>query len=243
MKEQEYQSKFFLTGFLLASALIIYITMVFVMLLLAMIISSVNSIMFSFIVEILICLAYFYSLHRFERKQSYSKMVLWYVLTICLLGLLISSICYLSVVVMAVLSMYAIPVVAIPLTAILGYIVVTEIYSVVALLASSFELREIEQRKFPTIYLLTVVTLFVISYVFKDIAYYSVTTTVTTIIGILLSTFYMLYGIKYGPVQMEIESVEDRYKFVIKALIHASLAPIHIPVCIKNRIIEMKLKN
>lgn len=242
MKEQEYQSKFFLTGFLLASGLIIYITMVFVMLFLAMIVTSLNSYLVSFVVVILIALGYFYSLHRFEQNQSYSRMVLWYVLTICMLGLLISSICYVSVLAIAIVNMFAGAVIAIPVTIILGYIIVVEIYSVAALLAASFELREIEHRKFSVVYILTAVTMLIVAYVFRDLTFYSIGSGIITVIAILITAFYILFGIKNGPVKMEIESVEDRYKFVVKALIHCALAPIHIPICMKNRLFNSTTK-
>lgn len=238
MKEQEYQSKFFLTGFLLASGLIIYITMVFVTLFLAMIVSYLGSYLISFVVVILIAIGYFYSLHRFELKQSYSRMVFWYVLTICMLGLLISSICLLAVIAIITVNTLMIPSVAVVITILLNYVVILEIYSTVALLAASFELREIEHQKFGIIYVLTVVTMFIVAYVFRDITFYSPTSMLVTSIAIFATAFYTLSAIKSGPLKMEIENVEERYRFVVKALTNCALAPIQLPIHLKNTLLK-----
>lgn len=242
MNNDQAQSKYFLTGFLLASALLIYATMTFVMIFIA---SLINSVLVAFLLVVIVGILAFYILHKFEQEQKFSSMAWYYVLLICLLGLLVSAISYLSLIAILITSYYVTgtyTILAYLIIAILSYVVIAEVSTGLTMLAVSFELREVHIRKFPVVYLLTVVTLIVISYVFKVISLATPFISIITICSILMASFYVLYGIRKGPVAMEIETLEDRYKFVIKCLIHIALSPVHIPICIKCRIQELILK-
>lgn len=239
MDNEQYQSKFFLTGFLLASAILIYVTMIFVMIFLA---SLINSVLISFIVVIAVGIFNFYALYKFERETKFSKLAWYYVLVITSLGLLTSAIGYLSILGILIANLYFGSGLAIIISIILGYIVLMEVFSLLALFAVSFELREVHYRKFPTVYVLTVVTLLVVAYVFKDYTYSSGLTTSLTIGSSLIASYYVLDGIRKGPIKMDVESLEERYRFVIAALIHIALSPVHLPLSIKSSIQERNIK-
>lgn len=240
LEKNEYQSKFFLTGFLLASAIIIYLTMIFLTVLIAMQITSWIGTVIAILGIGATAIGYFYVLHRFEREQTYSKMAIWYVLTIALLGLVISSICYLGIVGISNLSSLQPSIITVVSMIIIGYFVITEIVAILALLSSSIELRELKYRNFYLVYAITVATLLLLSYVFKTVAYATMLTAGLTVISIFLCTYYILTNLKRNLDKYNIDNIENRYRFVIKVLIDCVLIPVQMPIDLKNRILSIK---
>lgn len=240
MEKNEYQSKFFLTGFLLASGIIMYLTMIFVVLFIGMNITSLLGAIIGILAILVTAVGYFYVLHRFEQQQTYSQMAMWYALTICLLGLLVSSFSYLGALAIIIVNSYGPPVLAIIATSVIGYVIVTEIFAIASLLAASFELRELVYRRFNVVYLITVVTLLLVSYVFKTITYGSITAAIVTVVSCFGCTYYILNRQKQNISDYDIENVENRYRFVVKALINCALVPVQMPIDIKNKILVKK---
>lgn len=237
MEKNEYQSKFFLTGFLLASGVILYLTMTFVAFFLVQVISSLSgSVAIGIVSFILTGIGYFYCLHRFEQKQTYSKMAIWYVLTICLLGLIISTLCFMSVYSIFLVSIYRLNYL-IPFVYLgAGYFVVTEVFSIGCLLAASLELREIKYRRFIVVYIISVITMLLVGFIFKTTVYSSIGASIITVISSFVCAYYILNRQKQNIEKFELDSIESRYRFVIQGIVDCALAPIQIPIDLKNKL-------
>lgn len=228
--EEQYVKKYFLTGFMLISSIIIYSTMIFVMFFIAALLTAYGNILISFLTMTAILIGYFFSRHKFDHEQNITKLALYYALSICLLGLLIPGSIYL-VVIGGYLVAYGGNVLTSNLAHIvIGYFIYTELFSILGLFTVGFELRELENRSFKFNLVLTTLTVAVIYLVLNGFQIISVGHGLEMLALILLSTFYVLNGVT-NKIGLEFETIEDRYRFVVNSLGHAAIAPINIPFC------------
>lgn len=238
----QFKSKYLLTGFMLVSGIIISALMFFVITFIAMLVASFGNIFIGYGIAFTIFLIFFYSLFKFRNAQKFSQMAWYYVLTLVFLGLGVSAILYLIIIAISIIIVTFNSAIALVAEIILYYIIYAEIAALFAAFAISFELRELETRSLPVLYVLTTSTLAVIAFALNGFTLGSASAVATTLVFILIGTFYVLYGIMRGPVGLKFETIEERYNFVIKVMLHVAIAPIHIPWCMYCRIKSIFIK-
>lgn len=236
MNTEQFKAKYFLTGFMLISALVIIITMLFVTIFAISIVSAVGSVALSFLSALGIVVSYFFALHKFDNAQKFSRLAFYYVLSICLLGLLMWSITYLVIIAGLLVPFLNSTILSTVMTFIVVYFTMSELFALLAVFSLAFSLKELEKNKFRFNYGLGVLVSIIIIFVINGFKFDSISSVLITILFSLVSTFYVFFGVKYGPVGMEYDNVETRYNFVIKLLTHAVMAPIQIPSCMYKQI-------
>lgn len=240
LKEQEYQSKYFLAGFMTITGLIMFGSALFVMLYLTLVASIVDNLLVTLLIIGLIIGGYMHGRFKFERATKLSVRMFHYAQTIICLGIIVWSLC---LVIVSVLSNFATSSLAGVVSLIVGnYIILSIVFSLLALFAIGFELREVDKRKYSLIYGLTVITVVVITSFVTGLENIGSRITLIEIVFSLLCTDYMLRAIINEPVGLEIEQVDDRYTFVVKALTYAVIAPIQIPINILNKLVLINNK-
>lgn len=238
--ETQYIKKYFLTGFMLISSIIIYATMIFVMLFISALITAYGTVFTSAVVMAAIILSYFYVHYKFEQEQNITKLALYYALSICLLGILIPAAIYLVIIGGYLIAYIGNTYVSNLAWAIVFYFIYSELFSMLALFSIGFELKELESKSFKFNYILTSITVAVIYLVLNGFAIESFINIIVMCLFILGSTYYVLNGVvNRNP--FTFETIEERYRFVINSLTHAAIAPINIPFCMVCNL-KQKLK-
>lgn len=235
---EQYSKQHFLTGFMLIGALILYGAMTFVMLFLSLIFTSYSNFLVSLIMILITLFAYIYVSNKFEKAEKFSKLALYYVLSICLLGLIIPTIIYI-VIVSGLLISYTgnIYLVSI-LQVFIAYIVYSEILALAGVFSIAFELRDLTTRSFSSMFWITSITIAVLMFVGSGFTIVSGLNMLGIGFLILVVTYYLLDAIVNGPINLKYETIEKRYHFVVNVITHAALAPIKLPMFYGQKLIK-----
>lgn len=236
MNTEQFKAKYFLTGFMLISALVILVTMLFVTIFGISIVSSFGNVIISFISVLAVVGSYFYAIHKFDYAQKFSHLAFFYVLSICLLGLLMWTVTYLVIVAGLLIPFLDIAILTIVVEIMVLYFTMSELFAVLAVFSLAFSLRELEKDNFKFNYALGVLVSIIIIFVINGFEFNSISAFLVTSLFSIISTFYIYFGVKYGPIGMDYESIESRYAFIIKVVTHAVMAPIQMPLCMYKQI-------
>lgn len=228
-KQTEYSSKYFLTGLLLGSGILLLIAMVFSFLFIINVTHAIANPIILFGLVIVTLLLYLFFLHKTERVKNFKWLAFYFVLTIATLGLLSFELIYVLIQV-SILLIFT----GNLLLIFIGYIftlyfIGSFVFSIIALFITCFELFDIDNRNFKMMYAINFIFIVVILFMLNGFTITNILAAIYIVIMVAISAFYVLWGYKYGPVKMNIETIEDRYIFVIKAIVYASIIPIQLP--------------
>lgn len=228
-KQTEYSSKYFLTGLLLGSGILLLVAMVFSFLFIVNVTHAIANPIILFGLIMVTLLLYIFFLHKTEKVKSFKALAFFFVLTIAALGLLSFELIYVFIQI-SILLIFTGNLVLILIGYVLAlYFIGTFVFSLIALFVTCFELSDIDNRDFKLMYMINFVFIAILVFMLGGFVISNILVSMYIIIIVAISTFYILWGMKYGPLNLKIDTIEQRYKFVINAIVYAAIVPMQLP--------------